>query len=154
MPRFVKKSLIHAPAERVFAFHQLPDALERLSPPSDRIVVLEPPSSLEVGTRVVLRAKIGPFSQTIVAIHRAYEPGSMFADEMVSGPFARWYHEHCVEPESDDSAWLIDHVDYALPLGFLGELFGGFFARRKLRTLFDYRHGVTRAWCETQARAR
>jgi ligand-binding SRPBCC domain-containing protein len=147
MPRFERRSLIAAPAARVFAFHELPDALERLTPPTEKVVVLEPPSSLAVGTRVVLRTKIGPFSQRIVAVHREYEPGRMFADEMVEGPFAHWYHRHIVEPESDDSAWLIDQVEYTLPLGVLGALLGRSFAQHKLQRLFDFRHSVTSAWC-------
>jgi ligand-binding SRPBCC domain-containing protein len=34
-------------------------------------------------------------------------------------------------------------VEYALPFGFLGRWFGGWFVRRKLERLFRFRHEVT-----------
>ena len=58
--RFVKESVIEASAERVFAFHEAPDAFERLQPPWQTTRIVQPPASLEVGTRVVLEIKLGP----------------------------------------------------------------------------------------------
>ena len=109
--------------------------------------MVQPPRSLAVGTRVVLRAGIGPIRQTIVAEHVAYEPGRSFTDRMVSGPFAHWEHRHEVIPDGDAS-FLVDSVDYALPLGALGRVFGGAIARAQLVRLFDYRHAITRGECE------
>jgi hypothetical protein len=147
MPRFVKDSLIHAPAARVWAFHEAPDAFARLQPPWQRAEVVQPPTSLAVGTRVIVRVKVGPFWQVIEAEHVALEPGRRFVDRMLRGPFAAWEHEHRIDPEGPDACRLIDTVDYALPLGALGRLFGGGFARRELERLFDYRHQVTRDGC-------
>ncbi len=65
--RFVKESVIAASAERVFAFHEAPDAFERLQPPWQKTEIVQPPTSLEVGTRVELRIRLGPFWQTRVA---------------------------------------------------------------------------------------
>jgi ligand-binding SRPBCC domain-containing protein len=90
--KFVKESVINASAERVFAFHEAPDAFERLQPPWQTTEIIEPPASLDVGTRVVLRVRVGPFWQTIIAEHVEYEPGKMFADRIVKGPFASWLH--------------------------------------------------------------
>lgn len=148
--RFVKESLIHASAETVFAFHEAPDAFERLQPPWQTTEIVQPPASLEVGTRVVLRVKVGPFWQTIVAEHVAYEPGRMFADEMVEGPFAKWIHRHVVTPRGAGECLLTDDIEYDLPLGVLGRAFGGWFARRNLERLFEFRHRVTREACESR----
>jgi ligand-binding SRPBCC domain-containing protein len=147
--RFKKKSIIRASAERVFAFHEAPDAFERLQPPWQKTEVVQPPTSLEVGTRVILRAKVGPFWQTMVAEHVEYEPGKMFADRLVEGPFASWLHRHIVTPRGDDECVLTDDIEYELPLGALGRFFGGRFAQRNLERLFEYRHQVTRDACET-----
>lgn len=146
--RFVKESLIEASAERVFAFHEEPDAFERLQPPWQKVEILQPPTSLEVGTRVVLRIGFGPFWQTLVAEHVAYEPGRRFADRMIEGPFASWLHEHVVTPKGPDRCLLTDDIEYTLPLGRAGQLFGGWIARRMLERLFDHRHAVTREACE------
>ena len=87
--RFTKTSVIRASAAKVFAFHERPGVLALLQPPWAQTEILQPPTSLAVGTRVILRTKLGPFWQTIEAEHVAYEPGRMFADRMVRGPFAR-----------------------------------------------------------------
>ncbi len=148
--RFVKESVIAASAETVFAFHEAPDAFARLQPPWQKSEVITPPSSLAVGTRVVLRTKVGPLWQTIEAEHVAYEPGKMFADRMTKGPFASWLHRHVVTPRGPRECTLTDEIEYELPLGALGRLFGGGFARRELERLFTYRHQVTREACEVR----
>jgi len=148
MMRFVKESRIGASAETVFAFHEATDAFERLQPPWQKTEIITPPSSLAVGTRVVLRTKAGPFWQTIEAEHIAYEPGRMFADKMNRGPFASWVHKHIVTPHGSHESTLTDDIEYELPLGALGRLVGGAFARRELERLFAYRHEVTRRACE------
>lgn len=146
--RFVKESEIAASAETVFAFHEAPDALARLQPPWNKTEIVLPPASLAVGTRVVLRVHVGPFVQTIEAEHVAYEPGHMFADRMVKGPFASWLHHHVVTPLGPDRCKLTDDVTYELPLGALGRVFGAPIARRELERLFAFRHDVTRRACE------
>ena len=148
--RFKKKTIIKASAERVFAFHERPDAFELLQPPWQKSEVVKPPSSLEVGTEVILRVKVGPFWQTMVAEHVEYEPGKMFADRLVKGPFKSWLHRHIVTPRGDDECVLTDDIEYELPLGVLGETFGGAFARKNLERLFEFRHRVTKETCEAQ----
>lgn len=146
--RFVKESRIKASAEKVFAFHEAPDAFERLQPPWQKSEVVQPPTSLEVGTCVILKVKFGPIWQTLVAEHVAYEPGKMFADELIKGPFAKWHHKHIVTAQGEDECVLTDDIEYELPLGPLGRLLGGWVARRNLEKLFDFRHRVTREACE------
>lgn len=98
MPVFEKRTLIAAPAARVFAFHERPDAFELLQPPGDDTTVIEKSVGIDVGARVVVDTRVGPFTQRIVAVHTAYEAGRMFQDTMESGPFAKWTHTHLIEP--------------------------------------------------------
>jgi ligand-binding SRPBCC domain-containing protein len=151
MMRFKKESVIRASANRVFAFHEAPDAFERLQPPWQKTDVIRPPTSLEVGTRVILRVKVGPIWQTMVAEHVEYEPGRMFADRLVKGPFKSWLHRHIVTPLGENESMLTDDIEYELPFGPLGRAFGGGFARRNLERLFEFRHQVTREACESTA---
>jgi ligand-binding SRPBCC domain-containing protein len=147
--RFKKKSIIKASAERVFAFHEQPDAFERLQPPWQETKVVQPPTSLDVGTRVILKVKVGPFWQTMEAEHVEYEPGVMFADRLVKGPFKSWLHRHIVTPRGENECVLTDDIEYELPLGVLGETFGGWFARSNLERLFEFRHRATKEACES-----
>ena len=73
----------------------------------------------------------------------------MFADQLVKGPFSKWIHRHIVTPRGDGECTLTDDIEYELPLGALGRIFGGRFARKNLERLFEYRHEVTREACES-----
>ena len=56
--RFVKESLIRATPERVFAFHEQPDALQRLTPPWETSRIVQLAQISEVGSRAIIEAKI------------------------------------------------------------------------------------------------
>ena len=148
MPTFEKRTRILASAARVFAFHERPGAHQRLTPPWSGQRLIEPAKSLAVGSRAIAEVKIGPVKQILIAEHTAYEPGRMFQDKQIQGPFATWEHTHLGEPDGDEAAYLIDRIDYELPLGALGRIFGGWYARRMLDRLFEYRHSVTKQDCE------
>jgi ligand-binding SRPBCC domain-containing protein len=142
--RFEKQTRIAAPPGIVFAFHESPDALGRLTPPWERVRLVEGGDSLRPGARVVLSVPVGPFRMNWVAEHTEYEPGRMFADRQVEGPFASWYHRHLFLEDGHGGTLLRDEVDCEPPLGALGRLVGQAFIRAKLREMFDYRHEVTR----------
>jgi ligand-binding SRPBCC domain-containing protein len=72
----------------------------------------------------------------------------MFHDSQRSGPFRRFEHTHLMDPDGAGGCWLTDRIEYELPFGKLGEIGGGWIARRKLERMFEYRHDVTRRACE------
>jgi len=142
--RFVKESRIAAAPSAVFAFHESRGALECLSPPWEQVELVEGGNSLRPGSRVVLKVKVGPIPMRWVAEHTEYEPGRLFADRQVSGPFASWYHRHLFLDDEAGGTILRDEVDYTPPLGWLGQRFGKKFVEARLNRMFDYRHEVTR----------
>jgi ligand-binding SRPBCC domain-containing protein len=140
---FTKESVIQATPERVFAFHELPDALARLMPPWESARIVQAAPDLRVGSVTIIETRIlGLFPTRWVAKHTAYDPPRMFEDVQTSGPFRRWRHRHIVEPH-ERGAVLRDEIEYEPPLGFIGRLIVP-----RLRRLFDYRHRVTREWSE------
>ena len=141
---FVKESPINAPPERLFAFHASHGALERLSPPWEKVKLVEGGDSIQVGARVVLETRVGPVPLRWVAEHVVYDPPHAFEDVQLSGPFHKWHHRHEFLPAGPATSTLRDVVHYEVPLGKLGQLCGGWFVRRKLQRMFDYRHEVTR----------
>ena len=150
--RFVKESLIRAAPERVFAFHELPDARARLTPPWERSRVLSAAPDLRVGSRAVIETRLfGLIPVCWVAVHTAYDPPRMFEDVQVSGPFRSWAHRHTFTPHENGSL-LRDEIEFEPPLGPLGRLASPLVIGPRLRRLFDYRHEVTREWCERVAR--
>ena len=128
-------------AAEVYAFHERPDALARLIPPWERVRVVVPPSSLAKGTRVVLRQWLGPFPITIESVHESCQPGVSFVDRMERGPFARWVHEHRFEHVHAKASWLVDDLEYALPLEPVSLVIQSLIKRRVERML-AFRHDV------------
>ncbi len=149
--RFVKETRIAAAPERVFAFHESPGAFQRLTPPWERVEVVEGGESIRPGSRVVLRTKVGPVPLRWVAEHTEYESGRMFADTQITGPFARWYHRHWFLDDGRGGTVLRDEVDYEPPLGPLGRWLAAGYLEKKLQKLFDYRHEVTKRIVESAA---
>lgn len=140
---FVRRSRLAAPAAEVFRWHARPGALERLTPPWERIRVLSRSGGIEDGARVTLRMGTGPLAVRWTAEHRDYVDGVQFRDVQVSGPFTHWEHTHRVTPDGPAGAYLEDRITYVLPFGALGALGGGALARRRLERTFAYRHRVT-----------
>jgi ligand-binding SRPBCC domain-containing protein len=147
--RFEKETRIAASPDVVFAFHESPGALRQLIPPWERVTLVEAGDSLRPGTRVVLAVAFGPMRLRWVAEHTEYEPGRMFADRQVEGPFASWYHRHLFLPDGDGGTVLRDEVDYEPPMGAVGRLLSGGMLRAKLRKMFDHRHEITRRLIES-----
>lgn len=149
--RFVKESRINASPAAVFAFHESPAALTQLIPPWESMRVVESPGSLAVGSRVLLRGKVGLLPVEWIAIHTEYAPPHLFADRQASGPFAYWLHRHHMLDDGQGGTLLRDEVEYALPLGLIGRYLAAGFVRRKLERMFDYRHETTRRLVESAA---
>jgi len=146
--RFVKESYIEAAPERVFAFHELPDALARLVPPWEPVRVVEAAHDLRPGSRAIIEARLFRlWPVRWVAEHTAYDPPRMFEDVQTSGPFKSWRHRHTVEPRPGGSL-LRDEIVFEPPLGPLGRAAAPLLVLPRLRRMFDYRHSVTREWCE------
>ncbi len=140
---FVYRSRMQASAAEVYAWHALPGTLERLTPEGERVEIIEQSGGIERGSRVVIRMGRWPFRTRWVAVHQDYDPGRYFSDRQIEGPFAFWRHTHVFKPDGPDWCYLEDRVEYALPFGFLGRIVGGALVRRKLTSLFEYRHRVT-----------
>lgn len=146
--KFIKESVIRASPERVFQFHEQPDVLNLLMPPWETAEVVQPAKISEVGSEAIIETKIlGPLKTRWVARHTVYDPPRRFEDVQVRGPFRFWRHQHTVEPHAD-GAILRDEIDYQPPLWFLGRVLAPVLVQPRLQKLFDYRHEVTKRWCE------
>ena len=153
MPQFYYESIIKASATLVFEWHRDPAAIEKLTPPWEPVKVVGKPARIdEAGSRTTLELSMfGVMRLHWVAEHRNYQPGKSFQDVQISGPFASWCHTHAVEPIDENSCRYIDTIDYKLPIGWLGDFFGGWFVRQKLKKMFAYRHDLVKRECEELA---
>src|SRR6266536_1422437 len=130
------------PAELVYRWHGRPGAFERLTPPWERVEVLERAGGIEDGARTVLRVGAPPLTFRWTAVHRDHVPGRQFVDEQVQGPFAHWIHTHQFVPDGEAASLLIDRVEYAPPYGLIGAAAGLWLIRRRVERLLAYRHAL------------
>ncbi len=140
----------HAPDE-VFAWHERPGALERLTPPWADVTVEDRSGGIEDGGRVVLKIRRGPLTLRWVLRHRDFERGRQFRDEQIEGPFSRWTHTHRFLPREGGGTVIEDELDVELPLGPAGALLGPATLRSELDRLFAFRHTRLRTDLERHA---
>lgn len=139
-------------AERLFAWHEMPGAFERLTPAFMPAKVAARSGGIRDGARVSLDVPVGPVAMRWEMEHMGYVAGREFRDVQRSGPFAKWEHVHRMEPVSAETSVLDDRIEYALPVPPFGAMVAGHFTREKLERLMRWRHALTRLDLERHAR--
>ena len=134
---------VPVPVDQLFSWHENPGAFERLTPPFDPVTIKKRKGGID-GGEVHIQMNLGPVPLTWVAKHHDYIKNKQFLDQQVSGPFASWEHQHLFEKIDAKSSKLIDEIDYKLPFGTLGNVFGGAFTRQKIDQMFAYRRNITK----------
>ena len=140
---FQHQSVIDTTVEAMYAFHEQPSALGKLTPPPIFMQLHEDTrTSLREGE---LRFTLW-FGPIPVKWHVRHEQGpteTSFADRQLSGPMAYWRHEHIFE-QVEGGTRLTDRITYAHKAGFTGLLTRLIFGAIPLKILFLYRHLRTR----------
>lgn len=144
--QFDSAFILAAPIEAVWAFHADPAMLANVMPSFPRLRVARFDAPLHVGSAIHLELALGPFRQpwelTVVEV----APGRQFVDRQTGrGPMAHWRHTHAFEAVGDGTR-VIDHIEYALPLGVLGRAAAAIFGGLAMRMLFAVRRRKTAAW--------
>jgi ligand-binding SRPBCC domain-containing protein len=137
--RLERRQHLRQPPERVFAFFAEAHNLERITPPWLRFELLAGgPSEMSVGALIDYRLHLHRLPVRWTSRIEEWEPGRGFVDRQLRGPYRLWHHRHTFTAQ-DGGTVVGDVVDYALPLGRLGELAHPLFVRRDLDRIFAYR---------------
>ena len=139
-----RTSTLPASAQDAFAWHERPGAFERLTPPWERVILLERTGGIREGARTTVMVRLGPARFRWVAVHRDYVEGRRFVDEQVEGPFSHWVHEHRFEPEGPAATRYTDRIEFAPPFGAVGAVPGRWLARPRAERMLAYRHATLR----------
>lgn len=134
-----RRQTVAAGIESVFAFFEDPSNLEIITPPWLSFEIISSTTTqVRLGTEFEYRLRWQRIPLSWRSRISEYEPGQHFADEMLRGPYARWYHRHLftVVPGGVE---IVDRVEYRLPMGPLGRLVHDVVVRSQLEAIFDYR---------------
>ena len=143
--RLERTTTIAAPLAEVFAFFAAPENLGRITPPSMRFRILSGPGrTLREGDRIRYSIRVMGFPVQWTTVIVFWRENDAFADLQERGPYRYWHHTHAFR-EVADGVEMHDLVEYELPFGALGDLFGGWLVRKQLRAIFDYRASVISA---------
>ncbi|MEO9175999.1 MAG: SRPBCC family protein [Gaiellales bacterium] len=145
MPVFERSCVVRAPIEEVFAFHLDTRNAARISPRTMPVLDVRGEFPLHQGDEVDLVVRIWPtpFRQTWRVRAERIERPTLVLDNMLSGPFPAWLHEHRFADIGDGTTRLTDHIDYRLPLGALGSLANLLVVRHLLERAFAFRQERT-----------
>ena len=149
MLNFQYSSLIDAPVERVWQFHERPDILDFLTPPWQPVKVIRHEGGLSVGAVSEFRLSLVGISIPWIATHIECQPNRLFVDRQTDGPMESWVHRHEFSSEGSKTR-LTDAIAYEIPGGFLAELLLSWWVDARLKDMFGYRHQVTKTQCETE----
>jgi ligand-binding SRPBCC domain-containing protein len=65
----------------------------------------------------------------------------MFIDEQLKGPYKKWVHTHSFIPLAGGTL-IKDSVIYKIPFGALGSLVAGYFIKKDISQIFNYRRSI------------
>ena len=134
-----REQFVPAPIARVFAFFADAANLERLTPTQLRFKILTPPPiEMHAGTLIDYQLSLFGIPFRWRTLIESFEPERRFIDVQQKGPYRSWRHVH----EFDEVAGgtrIRDHLEYEIPLGFLGEIAGMIFVTRQVEDIFEFR---------------
>ena len=148
---FERSVLLAAPPEEVYAFHEDPRNIVKISPPSLRVEKVECTVPARVGEEFRLRVSQFGLPLEWIGYWDEAVPCSRLVDGARKSPFRHWRHHHLFA-KAPGGTLMTDRVEYALPFGFLGRLLNATVMRLVFAAMFAARHRATRKYFATRNR--
>lgn len=142
--RLYREQQLKCELDIAWDFFSSANNLARITPKEMNFVVKTAFSNTEIYEGIIIDYTVSPllgiplrWKTEITQV----EYQKSFTDFQLKGPFKLWNHHH--EFVSNDRGVLMkDTIDYALPLGVLGDLAHIIAVQNKLKHIFDYRHTI------------
>src|SRR6185436_13838609 len=140
MPILTLTTDIRAPIERVFDLSRSIDLHQTsMTGRGETAVAGVTTGLIDLGETVTWRARHFGIWQHLTSQITAFDRPRHFRDEMVSGAFARFVHDHHFA-EAEPGTRMTDTFDYTSPLGLLGRVADALFLERYMRALLAERN--------------
>ena len=134
-----RNQFIPQPIGQVFSFFSKPENLEIITPQNLHFSILTPiPIDMKTGQVIDYLIRLKGIGIRWSSRISSYDPPNSFVDEQIRGPFSNWIHSHRFK-EVNGGTIIVDHVEYSMPLGFIGEIANYIFVEKDLGYIFDYR---------------
>ena len=130
--------------EKAWEFFTVPTNLDKITPAEMKFKITNnPPPKTYRGQIITYKIGILPgINSNWITEITHLEDRKFFVDEQRFGPYAMWHHEHHFEEISEGKVKMTDIVNFKLPMGFLGDLFGGAIIKNKVISIFKSRFDI------------
>ena len=133
------------PIREAFEFFSNPRNLERLTPDLVHFQFLTPPPErVSPGTILEYRLRLYRVPVKWRTRIESVEAPISFIDVQEKGPYAMWRHTHSFREVDATHTEIRDKVEFAMPLGPLGEIAYRVLVAGSLQQIFDYREAALR----------
>jgi len=126
------------PLVETFEVFKNPENLAQITPSWLNFQVLTPGVDMREGAEIEYNIRWLGLPMHWKTLITEYEPPYYFVDQQAAGPYASWRHRHTFAATPAGTS-VGDHVEYALPLGKLGEIAHAVMVKRQLEAIFKFR---------------
>ena len=130
--------------EEAWDFFSSPHNLEKITPKDMRFDVISEVPDGKVYSGQIIKYIVSPVLN--IPIHWVteithVEDQKYFVDNQRVGPYAMWHHQHIFK-SVPGGVEMTDIVDYALPMGILGQFAHWLFVKRQVEQIFSFRRST------------
>jgi ligand-binding SRPBCC domain-containing protein len=145
MALFERSILLNVTPSEVYAFHEDPRNICKISPQSLRVERVECRVPAREGEEFRLRVSQFGVPMEWVGYWEKIVPDELLVDGARKSPFQKWHHHHFFRQEGENCL-MTDRVIYALPGGLMGRLLDETVMKAILTIMFIARHKATQAY--------
>ena len=144
MPKIELTTFIHAPIEKVFDLSRSIDLhMESTRQTGEKAIAGKTSGLIGFGQTVTWRAKHFGIWQALTSKITELDRPNLFVDEMVSGAFKSFRHEHHFTTSGNQTI-MKDIFEFETPLGILGNIFHNMILTHYMTKLLKERNRVIR----------
>lgn len=149
MPQIQLTTKISAPISTVFDLSRSID-LHKISTQhtNEEAIAGRTSGLINFGESVTWRAKHFGVYQTLTSKITAFENPNFFVDEMQSGIFKSFKHQHLFSEEQNETV-MTDIFEYQSPFGILGKLADKLFLKMYMTQLLEKRNQTIKVFAES-----
>lgn len=152
MPVIKLSTIVNAPIALVFDLSRSID-LHKISTAhtNEQAIAGKTSGLINLGESVTWKAKHLGVTQVLTSKITEFDSPHYFVDEMVSGAFKRFTHEHIFTTENNTTI-MTDVFDYTSPYGCIGQMGDTIFLKRYMTSLLERRNAAIKAFAEDESK--